>query len=424
MASIVLSFVGNQDPYSDNTKEEGSIITLLRYLQTNNTILKKIILLHTSETQDRASLTKEWLSEEFTKIEHLIEIIAVSNLLSEDPVNLKLAVQEARKSLDYTKKILEEGDRLEFNASSGTPVMKSSWSILQAAGYAPNSSVWQVRNPKQIQSGQERVFATDVEILKVEFDLKIIQQQIQDFNYSGALVSLKESILFNERIRALLEYGNARLAFDFDTAFVTVQVIKNEIDDQLVQEICSLRQKQSEALLKEAYFKSLVKLSNKEYSEFLILISTLHEKLLVHLGKRKFLEQQDRNKSWKDIKNRLWTSIKTYDQGHLYQYLVQTISDLEKIGLKDGLKRVVMMAIINYDNDFINLRQPLNYINQYYDQRNDIIHELEGVSHIPDQDILLSNLKKAIKLITPLPEISPFEKLNQMIIDSLNQSFS
>lgn len=32
MASILFSFVGNQDPVSHNTNEEGSIVTLVRYL--------------------------------------------------------------------------------------------------------------------------------------------------------------------------------------------------------------------------------------------------------------------------------------------------------------------------------------------------------------------------------------------------------
>ena len=32
MASIILSFVGNQDPESKQTREEGSIVTLIRHL--------------------------------------------------------------------------------------------------------------------------------------------------------------------------------------------------------------------------------------------------------------------------------------------------------------------------------------------------------------------------------------------------------
>lgn len=423
MASIILSFVGNQDPYSDNTKEEGSIVTLLRYLKERGKLIKKIILICTSDTSERSKFTKEWISSELVVQNDLIEIIAVNNFLSEDPVDLKLAVQEARQALEYSKKIIEKDDRWEFNASSGTPVMKSSWSILQAAGYAPHSSVWQVRNPKQVQIGQERVFATDVEVLKLEFDLKILKQQIQDFNYSGALITLKDSSLINAQIQALLEYGNARLAFDFDTAYLKIRVLKEEIDEELIQEICSLRQKQSEALIKEAYFKSLIKLYNKEYSEFLILMSTLHENLLFFLGKRKFLEKKDWNKSWNNIKNKLWASIKNYNKGQLYNYLIQQNSELERIGLTNNLKRTVMMNIINYDEEFAIIRRPIQYINRYYDERNEIIHELKGISHIPEQDLLLTNLTKAIKLITPLPEINPFEKLNQIIITSLNQSF-
>jgi hypothetical protein len=89
-------------------------------------------------------------------------------------VNLLLAVNEARNGIERGLEYFTKGDNLEFNASSDTPVMKSAWTVLQAAGYAPHSSVWQVRNPKQIQTGQTRVFETNVDTLKREFDVKVI----------------------------------------------------------------------------------------------------------------------------------------------------------------------------------------------------------------------------------------------------------
>ena len=42
--------------------------------------------------------------------------------------------------------------------------MKSAWNILQAAGYARNSRVWQIRNPDKIQAGQDQVFQTNVSV--------------------------------------------------------------------------------------------------------------------------------------------------------------------------------------------------------------------------------------------------------------------
>ncbi|MGL5193318.1 MAG: hypothetical protein ACRC8Y_06905, partial [Chroococcales cyanobacterium] len=127
MASIILSFVGNQDPVSDSTGEEGSIVTLVRHLlQEQNVTIKHILLLHTQETQERAELTKGWLEDEPIALPgDYIQLIPVSQALSLDPVNLLLAANEARKGIEQGLQYFSPGDQLQFNASSGTPVMKS-----------------------------------------------------------------------------------------------------------------------------------------------------------------------------------------------------------------------------------------------------------------------------------------------------------
>src|SRR5918998_345809 len=154
-SSIVLSFVGQQDPYSENTSQEGSIATLIRHLLSQKYSIRRVILLHTEDVAQKASDTKHWLQEkDFNLSEDSIELVPVAAELSTDPVSLLLAVQEARKGLEKAVPFLSKQDRLEFNASSGTPVMKTSWSLLQAAGYAPHSSVWQVRNPREMKEGQ------------------------------------------------------------------------------------------------------------------------------------------------------------------------------------------------------------------------------------------------------------------------------
>ena len=43
MASIILSFVGSQDPYSNNTNQEGSIVTLLTHLLETGQGIKQVM---------------------------------------------------------------------------------------------------------------------------------------------------------------------------------------------------------------------------------------------------------------------------------------------------------------------------------------------------------------------------------------------
>lgn len=120
MASIILSFVGNQDPFSDHTQKEGSIVTLVRYFVEKSHVISCIFLLYTTTTEQGAKDTKEWLKSSFNLSENVIKIILVDSALSDDPVNLLLAAQEARKAILEANNYLTTGDRLEFNSSSGT----------------------------------------------------------------------------------------------------------------------------------------------------------------------------------------------------------------------------------------------------------------------------------------------------------------
>ncbi|MCG9886935.1 MAG: hypothetical protein MH825_15475 [Cyanobacteria bacterium] len=187
MASVVLSFIGNQDPYSNQTKEEGSLITLLRFLVDRGTAIARVFLLYTEGTAQNARDTKDHIETEAQLQGLAVELLPTSADLSQDPTDLLKAAQEARRGLEAVKLVMAPGDRVEFNASSGTPAMKSAFSLLQAAGYAGNGQVWQVRNPQQMREGQDRVFPTDVTVLRHEFDLQILRKLIGEFDYQAAL---------------------------------------------------------------------------------------------------------------------------------------------------------------------------------------------------------------------------------------------
>lgn len=422
MASIIVSFVGQQDPFSDATEEEGSIVTIVRHLVEKGCEIRRIILLHTTETKERADVTKDWLENKPLEISReMIDIITVADELSEDPVNLLLAAREARKGVEKALLYLTESDQLEFNASSGTPVMKSAWSILQAAGYAPASRVWQVRNPHKILPGQERVFATNVDTLKNEFDLKVVQQQIRDYNYSGALATLKETKLSTNIITALLESGHHRLAFDFNRADASIQPIRIELnDDRWIGEIAALRQKQQGAILAELYFKAVIKLKNQEYADFLVQVVAFQENALRILIQRKFLP--DVKKGWKECEEKIKQEINTFDDGKLYQYLNKYRVEENGWSLRleeQYIHRLTMIAILEYFSEFSNLVQPIKFLSGYCKQRNDSVHQLEGVSEIENQPELLANLRKIVRGITKLPATNPFDDLNETICAQL-----
>ncbi|PSB14018.1 hypothetical protein C7B69_19490 [filamentous cyanobacterium Phorm 46] len=421
-SSIVLSFVGQQDPYSEKTNEEGSIATLIRHLLHQNYNLRRVILLHTEDMIEKASDTKHWLQgKDFNLSEESIELVPVGAELSNDPVSLLLAVQEARKGLDKSIPFLSKQDRLEFNASSGTPVMKTSWSLLQAAGYAPHSSVWQVRNPREMKEGQPRVFQTNVDTLKNEFDFKVVKKQIEDYNYSGALVTLKDSNLSTNLIIALLEYGQYRLAFDFNRAFNAIQPFANLVEPEFISEISSLRQKNRIALFKEVYFKAVIKLKNQQYADFLVDVFRFQEGFLRFLVEtklgfnlpEKFTETQQ-----------FWHQLKAFDGGNLQHFLNNyKLKNGQALRFLEGFpSRFVLIAILEcYEKEFANLLEPLGQLNDYCEQRNRCVHSFEGVSELEDGGKILKILRDILRQKTAVPDNNPFNLINSKICNLLTE---
>jgi hypothetical protein len=416
MASVILSFVGSQDPFA-KTDTEGSIITLVKHLLQEQAEIKQVILLHTTRTVQNAIDTKEWLeSDPVNLVSESVTLMPVNDLLSADPVNLLLAVEAARLGLEYAIGRLAEEDVLEFNASSGTPVMKSAWSILQAAGYAPGSHVWQIRNPKEMQVDQPRVFQTDVDRLRKEFDLKIIKQQVQDYNYRGAWTTLENSGLVSERVTAMLKYGYYRLALDFDRAFSSAV---QKVDTVWIQEIAALRANDRRMILRDAYFHALIQLNNKQYFDFLVSLSKLREGILRFLVEKNLAlplstRPADREQSWRIIQQ--------FEDGKLYRYLQQCrVPSGGRLRLNEDVSQYTHLAILEYFPSCNEMVRLLGELNEYCALRNSSVHEFVGVSEIRDESKLLSVLQKVMRQAVGIPRESPFHRLNQQIFQLLDR---
>ena len=421
MASIILSFVGSQDPYSNNTNQEGSIVTLVTHLLTINQPIKQVILLHTDTLTKNASDTKDWLESNPANLSpESITLRLVDPVLSTDPVNLLIAAQESRNAIAVAHSQMDSQDTLEFNASSGTPVMKWVWSVLQAAGYAPRSRIWQVRNPKEMQPDQERVFTTDVTTLKDEFDRKVIAQQVQDYNYSGAAITLNTSNLHHPEIAALLQYGHHRRTLNFDRAFSAIDAFREQLNSHWISEITPLRQKHSQALLKEAYFNALLRLKTQQYADFLVSLFRLQEQLLYYLVQEKIGLDISGKFSEKEKSIQI---IQTAEEGRLHQFLKDyTLPGGGKLDINRGISRYAFQAIVEYYPQFENLVPLIRDLNHYCHRRNDSVHGFVGVSEIENESTLFNTLRQLMKQVTQLPEQNPFDRLNEDILLSLRST--
>jgi hypothetical protein len=417
MSSILLSFVGNQDPGTNKNEQNGSIVTLTRYLLEQNNEISHIILLYTQGTQEAAAFTKEWLLSDDVPLlkvpKENIELIPVDQKLSRDPIDFLFAIKEARQALEKAKYYLKSNDRLELNASSGTPAMKSAWSIIQAAGYAPQSRLWQVRDPLKMMSDQNRVFETNVDSLKKEFDLKVIQQQINNYNYSGALANFKQSGLKDNGVNVLLEYGRCRLACDFKKARQTINNFRKIIGSRLAEEIDRLASHDQKYFIIELYFHAFIKLKNQEYSIFLVLLFAFQESVL-RFQTRKRVCPKLLNCSWKKVEEQVEQAIQKYQEGQLFRYLENRFANGHSLKLNQPT-RPVMLAILEYVSEQPSLLEPLTRLNEYCDRRNDYVHQFEGVSFLEDEERLVRDLHKIVRQLAKIPEQNSFDLLNQQL---------
>ena len=416
MTSIVLSFVGKQDPFA-REDNGGSIVTLTKHLISSGQVISRVLLLYTDGTQSNAEDTKTWLQSIYSLTEEQVITSPVSEVFSDDPIDFKLAAKEVRKAIENIAVYISDEDMIEFNASSGTPAMKSALSILQAAGYAPNSRVWQIRNPKEMKEGQAHVFATDVNVLKNEFDVKVIKRQINDYNYSGAIASLDGSSLVNSKIKSLLEYGRCRIAFDFDEAYEYSGAVELQ---HLVDDIVALRSKRHDFLCREAYFVGITKLSNCHYSDFLVFLAAFNENILLFLASRK--TGVDLRTSVYEV----WQKLRQVDDGKLYTHLQNSkVPTGHSLRLEERPTRFLALAILKYypdHNGVLALVERLNE-NKYIKERNDFVHKLEGISGIENESDLKRLMFKILKSSTSLSvDENPFDVLNRRISSFLEPS--
>ncbi|MFN4194789.1 MAG: hypothetical protein ACK4HM_03035 [Thermosynechococcus sp.] len=418
--SILLSFVGHQDPYSEKTNQEGSIVSLAKFLAQQQRI-KRVILLYTEDFQQRAIDTKDWLHSELQIPDETIHLEAVSPDLSADPINPALAVQEAKRALELAKYQQDSTDWLDLNGSSGTPVMKAAWGILQAIETRPRLRLWQVRNPQEIRPGQERVFAVDLNIFRQELDRQVIQQQLESYNYQGAEISLKHSSIEAPLALALIRYGKYRLARNYDQAFNAINPYRTQIEKLWFQEIAQLRQNNRSALFRDIYFQVVGLFGVGRYAEALILAMGLYENLLQYFVQEKVgldvtTDARDRDQSL--------NLLQRHDQGRLWQYLRSyQCKNGDRLFL-DTVTRELLLAVLQYDSQTMDLAPHFQQIEAYCQQRNNVVHQLAGLAKVEDmQKEVLNALKQILSKVLPQKQLSlnPFKALNHLIAEHLSR---
>ncbi len=206
MKKVLLSFVGNQDPISEKTKEFGAVITLCQHLKPDIVYLmptaKGVGIC--SSTEDNAKETAEYLSELRDEISPGV-VCYIRPILVSDPTDFQELLPSIRENVDKVlSELKREGEdfELHLNCSSGTPQMCACFYVLAHAGRLPSPHLWQVRNPKVMQPGEDRVCEIKLKFLEEESIIARLRHYLDGYHFEVMSIecqSLSEISVYSSR---------------------------------------------------------------------------------------------------------------------------------------------------------------------------------------------------------------------------------
>lgn len=204
MKKVLLTFVGLQDPYSNKTDSEGSILTLARSIEPDLVFMlpSKRLLGSESETETNAKDTKEWLMN-FVNLNE--EDIYTFPLSLANPTNIPVLLEQGSIEIKQILETLEEEDvEIAINTSSGTPQMQSCWYIWANSGlFAPYQiKLYQIGNPQYVPE-EKRVETITIEFMEEGNTIERIQQYLKRAMYLAASEE-------GNRLSQISSYSNRR----------------------------------------------------------------------------------------------------------------------------------------------------------------------------------------------------------------------
>jgi len=251
--------------------------------------------------------------------------------------------------------------------------------------------------------------------LRQEFDRKRIEQQITDYNYSGAILEVTTSGLGNDRLKGLLEYARCRKAFDFNGASDAIQELAGAIDDRWAKDIAKLRSGHKPTVLAEAYFNAVLSLHNRDYFTVFTRVFGIQENVLKYaIGQ---LAEFPKDEADTD---RFWQEVKALKSGEVYRALEKAAPKNRAVRTSYFPNRLTMRLILDCDPDSKELLGDLDKIEKLCADRNQMVHEFKGISRMENPEEVLNQLRRILKgIVTVSLTDNPFDRLNAEIRSAL-----
>ncbi|MCR4429300.1 MAG: hypothetical protein NUV68_08225 [Caldiserica bacterium] len=175
---ILFSFVGKQDPISQKNGEEGSILTLVRYLKPDRLYLfpsgrgPSGSENEAENTETNAEQLKKQIEENPESFNPGLKVKIIP-IFFKDPTDYQEILEKTRESIrTILENSIPENLEIHLNCSSGTPQQKSAWLIFAASRFFDSTyKIWQVVEPRFQHEGN-RVKEIKIDFLEEEISFQ------------------------------------------------------------------------------------------------------------------------------------------------------------------------------------------------------------------------------------------------------------
>lgn len=234
---ILISAVGNHDPYNEADKTEGPVLGACEKVMPNHVYLlptaKQVDLKYT-DTEDQAYRTKEALENKFPEIKIFIRPLDLP-----DPTDYFTILTTLKDEfIKITEKYRNSKVEYHISATSGTSQFQACILLLVNAGHI-KAKIWQVIAPRFVESGLERVREVETRFLEEENRIARARKYFRRRDFSAAADELLE--LFDktldmsrqkncERYMELCEAYNHWDIFRHEEAFDKLEKVLAELE--------------------------------------------------------------------------------------------------------------------------------------------------------------------------------------------------
>jgi hypothetical protein len=190
MNKVLLSFVGNRDPY-DQSGKEGSLLSLydevkpdIIYLFPSAEKTAPIIKEKRSETESNAKDVAGILAEKSPPPAVSIRPLEVTDVTNFVQLSNHFEEKISAVIVDLTKggKSLNDYE-FHINCSSGTQQMMTLGYVLASAGRFPAITRWQVKDPDFVPVGHKRIIKIEADIIGENTYVQRIRGNVKKFNF-------------------------------------------------------------------------------------------------------------------------------------------------------------------------------------------------------------------------------------------------